>query len=253
MTKFQIAKHLLNKCLSPLNLRVEKARSNRIDGLNIFSDIRKLLKKSEPICFDIGANEGQTIAALIEEFARPIIWAFEPASEPFGVLHKKKLPASVHLTKAAMGENVGTVILNKFARSVFNSTLSPNDDPENPFVEREIVAREEVPLTTVDSFSEKNGIQYIDLLKIDTQGLEFRVLNGARQLMQDKRITLISLEINFVDMYERQSGRAEIEALLSDNGFGLVGYYEIARKNGCVAWCTALYSLVRPGMDMEYN
>jgi FkbM family methyltransferase len=49
-------------------------------------------------------------------------------------------------------------------------------------------------LTTLDAFCAERGIEAIDYLKIDVEGAEYRVLKGARALLEADRIACIQFE-----------------------------------------------------------
>jgi hypothetical protein len=51
-----------------------------------------------------------------------------------------------------------------------------------------------VPMTTLDAYCEKHGIRQIDFLKMDTEGLEPFVLDGAQECLKNRRISTIVLE-----------------------------------------------------------
>lgn len=63
-----------------------------------------------------------------------------------------------------------------------------------------------------------------DLLKIDTQGSETRVLQGAKELLSNplSRPSVIELEIIFGDVYETNSSFLDIESSLIPNGYRLI-------------------------------
>ena len=63
---------------------------------------------------------------------------------------------------------------------------------ENPKKSFENV--DKVKTNTLDKFCEKNLIDKIDVLKIDTQGHEAEVLNGAIQMLTKQRIKVVELE-----------------------------------------------------------
>ena len=58
-----------------------------------------------------------------------------------------------------------------------------------------------VNVDTVDKFCEREHIETIDLLKIDTEGFEMEVLAGAARMIKDDRIAAIQFE--FGDMFIR--------------------------------------------------
>jgi len=57
--------------------------------------------------------------------------------------------------------------------------------------------------TTLDEFCETNKIDFIDLLKIDTEGHEWDVLLGARRMLSERRIQFIQFEFNEMNVIAR--------------------------------------------------
>jgi hypothetical protein len=57
-----------------------------------------------------------------------------------------------------------------------------------------------VPVVTLDQFWTETAYQTIDVLKIDTEGADTWVLEGASQLLREKRIKHIFFEENEVRM-----------------------------------------------------
>ncbi len=62
-----------------------------------------------------------------------------------------------------------------------------------------------------------NEVQNADYLKIDVQGAEVDVFNGAKNLLAD--IMIIHTEVEFVPMYIDQPLFAEVDQILRKNGF----------------------------------
>lgn len=74
----------------------------------------------------------------------------------------------------------------------------------------------------LDDYAKKNHIDKIDVLKIDTQGFEDKVLRGARKLLKENRIKLIQLELIFSEVYENSLQFYDVEKLLIPNNYRLV-------------------------------
>jgi len=60
-----------------------------------------------------------------------------------------------------------------------------------------------VKVVCLDDFCEANGVEYIDFLKIDTEGHELEVLRGAVKLIAKNRISLIQFEFNEMNVLPR--------------------------------------------------
>ncbi len=52
-----------------------------------------------------------------------------------------------------------------------------------------------VKTKSIDVFCRENHINHIDLLKLDTEGNEFNVLNGAKTILSENKINAIYTEI----------------------------------------------------------
>ena len=50
--------------------------------------------------------------------------------------------------------------------------------------------KQEVQIRTIDAFALEHKIDAIDFLKIDTEGYELNVLNGAERMLREKKIKL---------------------------------------------------------------
>jgi FkbM family methyltransferase len=63
-------------------------------------------------------------------------------------------------------------------------------------------------INTVDQYCKDNGIQEIDFLKIDTEGYDYRVLLGAKEIIDNKKVKYIQ--------FEYWDGVRKFHTLLSD-------------------------------------
>ena len=61
-----------------------------------------------------------------------------------------------------------------------------------------------VQLKTLDTYCSENNVAGIDFLKIDTEGFELEVLQGAEKLLASKNIRCIQFEFNEVNIVKRR-------------------------------------------------
>lgn len=250
----RLARRAFKQMLRSLNRQLIYMPSGVIGGLNIGEDLRILLARQDPVCVDVGANEGQTISLLRRYFDHPHVYAFEPSAETFSVLKANGYGETVEIHNIALGDGEGRRELTKFSLPVMNSLLKMDPSPDNPFRDLDAVASEWVEVTTLDKFIHERQITRVDLLKVDTQGFDLRVLHGAAGSLASGIVRNVYVELNFVPMYAGQSSVREIEDFLQGHGFGLVDYYEKSRAGAALAWCNALYtrreaSSARPPSD----
>jgi FkbM family methyltransferase len=133
------------------------------------------------VFFDVGANVGM-ISFSVAALARPrqiTIHAFEPArrnAERFR--HNATLnPVTAHLTEAAVADRAG--MLNLVA-------TDPRDKDSNYFIaDHDDLGRDtqQVETITLDDYIAERDISRVDVMKIDVEGFEAKVLTGATQLL----------------------------------------------------------------------
>ena len=99
-----------------------------------------------------------------------------------------------------------------------------------------------VQTDTIDHFCERMSIESIDILKLDVQGAELLVLEGARRMLENKKINLIFTEVEFIEIYKGQPLFHEITAFLSAYNYQLFGLHTAHKfDNGQLAWGDAIY------------
>jgi FkbM family methyltransferase len=143
---------------------------------------------------DIGANIGYFSAHAIAAVGRTgQVFCFEPESENFNILNKncEIFQRKGYHCKAfplAVSSNNGFAILNIHRYSTYHAIESKHHKLDR--VERQ----QGIETISLDSWAYSQCVNNIKLLKIDTEGHELDVLEGARGLFQEKRIEYSILE-----------------------------------------------------------
>ncbi len=176
------------------------------------------------IAFDVGANIGQTAHQLLDIFETAHVHAFEPHPRTFKTLVEQIDDSRLEAHQLALGSKEGIANLYVYDNDSLNS-LSPNAR----YVLRQGFKASEVQVmtTTVDLFCERNGIEQIDILKIDTEGFELSVLEGSSSMLSNGNIRFVYLEYNSLFEKPGSAGGAllPIGELLSSFGFHLLTTY----------------------------
>lgn len=161
--------------------------------------------QSKPVIFDVGAQGGKYSEYALTASEGPCdIYAFEPCARDYDILAKLFVDPSIHLVKSALGEKEGQADLY-YPEDVRG--LSTLLKPEKSGMS------EKVSVETIDSFCQKNGIKYITMLKLDTEGYELACLKGARSMLPN--IKNIQFEIS-LSSRDARSYFKDIFDLLSD-------------------------------------
>ena len=168
--------------------------------------------------------------------------SFEPSAECQAVLRARFAgDPRVTLVNSGLGDAEGAREFHRYANDQLSSFLPLQEGAANPFRAEPEISQELVALTTLDQYASRHGLQRIDLLKIDTQGYDLRILHGAAKLLQAGAVKHVLIELNFIPLYEKQPTPEEIIAFLGRHGLHLVDFYEKCRREQRLAWCTALF------------
>lgn len=199
-------------------------------GRDHIDDIRQILANQIRVVFDVGANEGQTVRTLNRAFPCATIYSFEPDPETFQRLDASvKGLNNVRPFNVALGRESGEAQLYRFGLDETNSLLPKAKGAESYVADAGFVDEKgivPVRVATVDEVCQEFGIGRIDLLKLDTQGYEVEVLEGAKRLLSAGQVSLVYTEVCFVRYYEGQPLFQDVYAFLHERGFRLVGLYE---------------------------
>ncbi|HZC73372.1 MAG TPA: FkbM family methyltransferase [Jatrophihabitans sp.] len=170
---------------------------------------------------DIGANTGQFARLLRQSGFSGRIHSVEPLQRAFLRL-ENAARADTHWTvqRAAVGAATGTLTMNVSGNSVSSSVLPMLDRHEAAAPSARYVAQEKVPAVTVDDIVSAHDLApERTLLKVDVQGYEKAVLDGAAQTLPKFRG--VRTEMSLVPLYDGQALMPEIVGELGELGFEL--------------------------------
>jgi FkbM family methyltransferase len=203
----------------------------------------RLLGEDVTCIVEVGAADGRDSLMYAERYKNARVFAFEPLPESF-----RKLEDISHSNDRVIAVN--QAVSNRVGKAVFNiTTLADASSLLPPLVTGSSFDRYTVPagtievdVTSLDAFAAKNGIGQIDLLKMDAQGAEIQVLEGARELLKNNAIRMVYSEIDFTDLYVGGGRWYALASLLYDHGFKLHNFYNLYHnQNGQLCWGDAIF------------
>ena len=163
--------------------------------LNSFIEWCKSQHQTFRTVLDIGAWCGTWSIAIAKYSQR--VHAFEPDKTHFTCLTRNVAPyVNIDPKMIALGDNNEMVSLT-------------NDDFTQA---KRIIGRGDIQLQTIDSFK----FEDVDLIKIDVEGFEMKVLKGGEKTLQQCSFLMIELNNN---SKKYQSSNVEIEQYLGELGF----------------------------------
>jgi len=177
-------------------------------GIGIGSDVTtsgeavvfEILKQkiTPPYCiFDVGSNKGQFATLIIDniQFEYSSIHCFEPVKKTFEMLkdniNKRCIDKRIILNNIGIGskEEKATLYYDTEGSGLASLTRRKLDYANIYFN-----LFEKATISTIDGYCEKNSIDHIHLLKLDTEGHELFALGGATNMLDKDNIDLILFE-----------------------------------------------------------
>lgn len=184
--------------------------------------VSSLQKFEIDLVLDVGANKGQFASEIRQYGYAGRIVSFEPLSSAHSMLLKASEGDFMWTSYArcALGDHNGEVEINIAGNSESSSILPMLESHLSAAPESAYQGKETVPLKTLDAVA----AQYLKdarapFLKIDTQGFEWQVLDGARETLP--HIKGILVELSLVPLYDGQHLWREVMDRLDAEGFTL--------------------------------
>jgi FkbM family methyltransferase len=177
------------------------------------------------LVLDVGANVGQYAKSLRDLGYSGRIVSFEPLSSAYSQLKtasKKDLLWEI-APQTAIGNQEGEIIINIAGNSQSSSALPMLDAHVQSAPESAYSGSETVKLSRLDTLAKdyiKSETKSI-FLKIDVQGLEKQVLEGATAILP--LVKGIKLELSLVPLYEGQVLFKEMIDIVEKLGYELYG------------------------------
>lgn len=195
-------KKVIRKVARKLGFEIARCRPSNSSPVQL---VKALEISGANLVFDVGANEGQFAREIREYGYTGKIVSFEPLSSA-----RKKLIMfasaeskwKVH-DQSAIGDQDGDIEIHIAGNSVSSSVLPMLDSHSSAAVGSAYIDSECVPISRLDSVAK----QYMSpesnvFIKIDTQGFEWQVLDGARETLQQASGVLC--ELSLVPLYDGQ-------------------------------------------------
>ncbi len=216
---------MLGRHLVPRRWRTEDAAPStaRYGGPDWLHRRRRVLERlSVALVIDVGANQGQYGEELRADGYDGQIVSFEPASEPYSKLHARaQVDPSWKARRLALGARPGTATLHLAANEAKSSSLLEQKDLSfGSTATMRYVGTEQVDVGTLATVGpEVAGSAERILLKLDVQGLELAVLEGAGDFLA--RVVAIETELSLLALYHGQPEWREVVDALEGYGYAL--------------------------------
>jgi FkbM family methyltransferase len=186
------------------NFTIQGIQDNELKK-ELFADVYKMknvFPKEGDVVLDIGAFRGETAIVFADAVGKSgKVYAFEPIKNSFEIMKQNILTNGLSATIEPV--NMGCSSSPKTSSAVSVESGAPwnfisDDDGSIP-----------VQLTTIDDYVFSNNIEKVDFIKMDVEGFENDVLEGAEKVLQKFRPKLA------IALYHKSSDMITIPDLIS--------------------------------------
>jgi len=169
--------------------------------------LKKILSNNAPCTIvDIGANVGNYTLTAKKINKNAIFHCIEPMPSNYNLLvknTKNSMGGVINTYNLAIGENKGNIKIfdydsnkNTTHASLYKEVLTDIHNSVN-------VKEFSVSVISLDEFCNEKKIEKINLLKIDTEGHEYAILTGSKEMLEKKMIDIIHFEFNEMNTVSR--------------------------------------------------
>ncbi|MHB8893783.1 MAG: FkbM family methyltransferase [Candidatus Geothermincolia bacterium] len=179
------------------------------------------------LVLDVGAAEGQYGSDLRRLGYRGRIISFEPLGVPFRKLKERAIKdGQWDSVNVALGDQDGRQAINVSGRVTSSSLLTMTRLHTDAVPASRYVGTEEISVRRLDGVFNKEATQPCNVfLKIDVQGYEMKVLDGAERTLP--AVLGVEIEMSLDRLYQNGSDFGVVLSFLQDRGFKMVSVVPI--------------------------
>jgi len=183
---------------------------------------------NDPVIFEAGGHYGTDTVAFAKKWPEGKVISFEPNPHAFEMLSQAtKDFKNVSVYPLAVSDQNEQAILNvcygttgdnpiyEGASSLLEASECQEIHYQGPKIE--------VSCVVLDDWCKENGIDHIDFMWLDLEGLELYVLNSSPKILDSVR--LIFTETNFFEFRKEMTQYADLKAFLEKSRFKMIAHW----------------------------
>jgi FkbM family methyltransferase len=175
-----------------------------------------------PVILEAGAFNGADTTQFARRWPSAVIYSFEPVPELYDEAKQRTahLPG-VRLFPVALSGHRGTAIMHVahtapgINRASSSLLARPNTATES--ADQTYTHDIEVPTVTIADWARAEGVDQVDFMWLDMEGMELPVLQAAGPLLGT--VKAVCMEVGREDFYVGAAPYHEIISWMKDNGF----------------------------------
>jgi FkbM family methyltransferase len=186
------------------------------DTDTVLTILKEIKEGGNFVFYDIGANTGWYTMVALSSSQKSIVYSFEPVKE-----HVDCLTETIHLNQEQSRSSIYPIALSDKNGTSKILLAGTGSSLESDFLEVNN-GTQEVSLHTLDSYSKNNNLKNPDFIKIDVEGHEYKVLQGAKNLLSESKPVLfveVAYTLKKAQRHFTHKNYDDIFTLMKDMGY----------------------------------
>jgi len=192
---------------------------------NIFmNQFMRIIKHNKiDLIIDVGASEGEFALELIRAGYKGRIVSIEPLPTPYkNLIKNSKIYKNWNVFPSmAVGNRNRQVYINVSQNSVSSSALDMLPTHLDSAPDSKYIGKEKVIMYKLDTFIDKFKKYKNILIKVDAQGYENYILDGAKNIVRSRNLKGLFIEVSFVKLYKDQKTFDYFYRYFKEKGFDI--------------------------------
>lgn len=172
---------------------------------------------------DVGAFIGHTLIQMLLQIGTDDFkaYAFEPSRSAYPTINDPRIKI---IRKAVSTENCNKTFYE--CKNKVSSSLLPFTENKEKWIGAgdafDPSSEYDVECVRLDTFMEKEGIENIDVLKIDAQGHDLDVIKSLGDRISDVKQIIAEVSVVDYELYKNESTKDEMFAFMKSNDFSII-------------------------------
>jgi FkbM family methyltransferase len=179
------------RVLGPTKWATLLHRTGRLNKSSYYDRLTELIirqrAKIDGVFIDVGCHGGDILRVMMQEAPAATFLAFEPIPEMYADLVKEFESHNVQLYNLALSNSAGVTTFNHVLTNPAYSGLRRRQYETGT----EEISVIEVKTDALDSVLDAAGISKVNLIKVDVEGAEWLVLEGAEKAIKRSKPVII--------------------------------------------------------------
>jgi len=189
--------------LSLGGLGILNYQSSKVSGEQAF--LKSYLPSQHGVLIDIGANQGNYTKEALTINSNLKGFCFEPHPKTFNRLSENLSHLkNIKTINKGLSNSSGNIALYDYPDRDGSTHASIFKEVITGIHHSKKYVAHHIDVTTLDEFIEKEQIDEISLLKIDTEGNELEILRGGAKALSSGKIKAIHFEFNEMNVISRK-------------------------------------------------